>query len=234
MALDAKHYYDAYWGARESASTEARSRERALAAIELLALHGLRGGRLLDAGCGPGWTLEAFRDAGFDAVGLDASERAVQACSARGLDVRQLDFEKERLEAALGPGSRFRAIACLEVLEHLVDPLAFLEELKRYLEPGGALVVSLPNELALPARAKVLLGRLPFGGHDDPHVRHFDRTQARRLLDSAGLRTVRDRPLSVFPPRWRLARAVTGWLPRSLPGLFSLASVHLLVPREPQ
>ena len=38
------------------------------------------GSRLLEVGCGNGKTLEALRDSGYDAVGIDFSEEAVKAC----------------------------------------------------------------------------------------------------------------------------------------------------------
>ena len=76
--------HDDFWLARDDERTEARSRERAQAALALLASRGVRDGRLLDVGCGPGWALETFRQAGFDAVGVDASPVAVDRARSRG------------------------------------------------------------------------------------------------------------------------------------------------------
>ena len=38
------------------------------------------GGTILDAGCGPGRDVRAFRDAGFDVYAMDASEAMVSHC----------------------------------------------------------------------------------------------------------------------------------------------------------
>ncbi|PTM04682.1 MAG: methyltransferase type 11 [Bacteroidetes bacterium] len=42
------------------------------------------------------------------------------------------------------PDHQFDAIACMEVLEHTVNPFAAIEELRRLLKPGGILLVSAP------------------------------------------------------------------------------------------
>jgi 2-polyprenyl-3-methyl-5-hydroxy-6-metoxy-1,4-benzoquinol methylase len=233
MAIDARAFYDGYWGSRDLARSEARSRERASIALRLLAGAGLARGRLLDLGCGPGWALEAFRAAGFCVRGADVSSAAVEEARARGLDVLPLDLERsdgESLRREAGEG--FDAVTLLEVLEHLSDPLGALRRARSLLSPGGLMVVSLPNEIALPARLAVLAGRLPFGGHDDPHVRHFDRRRARRLLVEAGLRILAERPVSIVPPGRRTLRAILAPAARILPGPLSLATVYLARPED--
>jgi 2-polyprenyl-3-methyl-5-hydroxy-6-metoxy-1,4-benzoquinol methylase len=220
--------HDRYWAERDRARTEPRSRERAAAAIGLLGEAGISRGRLLDLGCGPGWALDAFRAAGFDARGVDASGAAVEEARARGLDAVCLDVaaaDADSLRRAAGGG--FDAAVLLEVLEHFADPLAVLGKARALLAPGAPLVISLPNEIALPARLALLLGRLPFGGHDDPHVRHFDRWRARRLLAEAGLRVVAERPISIVPPRMRALGALLRPAVRILPGCLAIATVYL-------
>lgn len=228
MALDAKSFYDRYWEVRERPRTEARSRELASAALDLLERDCVRPGRLLDAGCGPGWTLEAFRAAGFEAIGVDASSRAVDEARSRGLDARSLDIESQPASSVLGIDAIFDVVVMLEVLEHLVDPLGALAKALNLLAPAGRIVASLPNEIALPARLRVLCGRLPFGGHDDPHVRHFDASHARRLFDAAGLRVHLERPISVVPPHRGLLRLLARPALALFPGALSLATVYLL------
>jgi len=230
MAVDAARYYDQYWAERDGRRTEARSRERARAAVELFRGEGVASGRLLDAGCGPGYSLDEFRAAGFDAIGVDASASAVESARARGHDARTVDLEAGSSLAAAGLAAPFAGIAALEVLEHLVDPLRVLTTLAPLLAPAGRLVVSLPNEVALPARLRVLAGRLPFGGHDDPHIRHFDRRSARRLIAASGLRLLGQRSVNVLPPRWGALRAATLPLVNLWPGAFAIATLYLLAP----
>lgn len=220
---------DAYWKSRDALRARARSRDRAIDAVSLLAGRGISGGRLLDAGCGPGWALEVFARAGFDVVGFDASPFAVEAARDAGFDARTLEIEAADSERALRELGEFRAVTALEVLEHLRDPLRALELLGRLVAgPAGALVISLPNEIHLAARLGALFGRLPFGGHDDPHLRHFDFRGARRLIAASGFSERGVRWQSLVPPRAKLFRRILSPLVRLSPGLFAISAAYLL------
>ena len=215
-------YYDQYWAERDRKRTAARSRRRAALALELLDSHS---GALLEIGCGPGWALERFRDAGFDVVGVDVSRRACDDASARGLKVHALDVDSEDIPETL---TGFRLVVALEVLEHLLEPLAAIQKMCSALQPGGRLIISLPNEWTLPRRISALFGRPGFGGHDDPHRRHFDPRSARRFLEAAGLRVVDCRWDSLLPPRWGFLKTLTEPLAAFFPGLFAISGVFLL------
>jgi 2-polyprenyl-3-methyl-5-hydroxy-6-metoxy-1,4-benzoquinol methylase len=200
-----------------------------VAAVELLREVGRVRGRLLEVGCGPGWGLEVFRDAGFEASGAECSPHAVGSARERGLRVLELDLESATVADLVEvSGERPVVIAALELLEHVTFPLEALRKLSEVLEPGGHWIVSLPNEIHVGARIAIAAGRLPFGGHADPHLRHFDRRRARELLRAAGLRIVGSRPQSVVPSRHGVVRAAVAPLVRLLPGLFSLSEVYLL------
>jgi SAM-dependent methyltransferase len=96
--------------------------------------------RLLDAGCGTGGMLA--RCGGFDAVGLEASDEALQYCNKRGLQnvvrgsVCDMPFED---------GS-FDVVVSLDVLYHLdvQNETDALSEMHRVLKSGGILIVNLP------------------------------------------------------------------------------------------
>jgi hypothetical protein len=104
--------------------------------------------------------------------------------------------------------------------------------LRRALRPGGVAVVSLPNEWTLPRRLGAVFGRPGFGGHDDPHLRHFDPRSARRLFVDAGWCVLAHRWDGLAPPRWGIAKRVCDLLTAVSPGLFALSGVYLLEPRE--
>ena len=217
-------YYDQYWTERDRARTEARSRRRAALALDML---GDRRGRLLELGCGPGWARERFAAAGFEAVGVDVSQTAVDDARQRGLDVDVVDVDAADLPGHL---SGFDVVVALEVLEHLVDPGAAIDKLLGALCPGGQLVISLPNEWTLPRRIGALFGRPGFGGHDDPHLRHFGVQSGRRFLQAADLRILKSRYDGILPPRWKTLKAISEPFAMWLPGLFAISCIHLLEP----
>ena len=122
------------------------------------------------------------------------------------------------------PGPSMPSVV-LEVLEHLVDPEAAVGRILARLAPGGSLVLSLPNEFHAVRRISILAGREPFGGHDDPHVRHFGRRSVRRFAAACGLRIVASRVTSIVPPGWGILSGAGRVLARALPRLFALSFV---------
>jgi SAM-dependent methyltransferase len=95
------------------------------------------GGRLLDAGCGVGTSTRLLREAGFDAVGTDTSARFLP----EGEGFFVADFTR-RTDL---PDGGFAGAGALNVIEHVADPRAFLDELVRVVRPGGVVVVCSPN-----------------------------------------------------------------------------------------
>jgi SAM-dependent methyltransferase len=102
------------------------------------------GRRVLDAGCGIGYGSNMLAEAGAAEVhGVDIAEPVIEAAgqaAAPGVafsagDVAALDFGADL----------FDLVVCFEVIEHLEDTDAVLDELARVLAPGGLLLISSPN-----------------------------------------------------------------------------------------
>ncbi len=58
-------------------------------------------------------------------------------------DQTKLDIVSD-ITAIPAPDASFDAILCIEVFEHIPDPLAALNEFKRLLKPGGYLIITAP------------------------------------------------------------------------------------------
>lgn len=103
-------------------------------------------GSLLDIGCGTGTTLVQAKARGWSVLGLEPGKAA--AAVARE---RLGEADRHRVIEGYFPADlpadqqRFDAISILDVLEHFVDPLAFLHLVKRHLSPRGVLFVQVPN-----------------------------------------------------------------------------------------
>lgn len=93
-------------------------------------------GPVLDVGAGDGALLDEFSRLGREAVGL---ERASEHEDIREAEIDELD-------------ERWAAIVFWHSLEHLREPGAKLEEAAARLDPGGALVIAIPNAASLQAR----------------------------------------------------------------------------------
>jgi SAM-dependent methyltransferase len=97
--------------------------------------------RVLDIGCGSGWSTLMMRESGHDAHGLDlhAGDR-VEARAFADIPYTQGDAQRLPFEDAT-----FDAVAMYQVLEHVPEPELALREGMRVLRPGGRLFVVGPN-----------------------------------------------------------------------------------------
>lgn len=132
-------------------------------------------GKVLDVGCGDGRFLHRMQAAGWTVDGIDFDAKAVaNAKRLYGLTLRHGD-----LRAAGLPASQFEAVTMSHVIEHVLDPVGLLAEIKRLLKPGGHLVITTPNTDSI--------GYRKFGpcwfGLDAP--RHLNLFSARSLSDVA-------------------------------------------------
>jgi glycosyltransferase involved in cell wall biosynthesis/SAM-dependent methyltransferase len=121
------------------------------------------GGRVLDYGCGDGTLLGLLQTGGAPpalAVGAEIDPRVVADCRQRFASVPGLRFETvTALDRADEAGS-YDAVFCMEVLEHVDDPLPLLARFERLLKPRGTLVISVPVETGLPLLVKQLVRRV--------------------------------------------------------------------------
>ena len=98
------------------------------------------------------------------------------------------------VEEAHLPDKSYDCIVCADVLEHLADPLAVLNHLRRIATDDAHFIISLPNIAHLAVRLMLLFGRFPRmdrGPLDRTHLHFFTRRTATDLLASAGLRIER-------------------------------------------
>jgi SAM-dependent methyltransferase len=141
--------------------------------LRVVARHGLRSGRMLDAGCGAGFIAGVFRDAGWDVAGLEPNPRmAALAADRCGGPVSTSPLEEARFPEP------FDLILLIQVAAHLVRPDAAFASLARLLRPGGLLVVETWDGRSLTAR---LLGP-SWHEHNPPSVLHVFCPMSLRLL----------------------------------------------------
>lgn len=140
-------------------------------------------GRILDVGCAYGWFLEAARERGWEAQGVEVEDATASEARANGLEV----FTGTLDEAAFASES-FDAIGLWDVLEHIPDLDAFLAECARVMKPGAVLAVNSPNGGSVMARmAKQDWSWLLL----PQHIYHFTPRSMRQTLERRGFEVVR-------------------------------------------
>ncbi len=98
--------------------------------------------KLLEVGCGAGHILERIHNGKL--YGIDISEIQIERAKAR-LGNRA-ELKKAPGESIPYEDKLFNKILCSEVIEHVLDPIPLLNEMKRVLKDDGILSLSIPNE----------------------------------------------------------------------------------------
>lgn len=94
---------------------------------------------IFDVGCGTGANLAAFSRYG-KSFGIDMATDAIKFCRSRGLN----NLVQSKVESLAYPSDVFDVVTALDVLEHIDDDLAAMQELYRVCKPGGMLLVTVP------------------------------------------------------------------------------------------
>lgn len=208
-------YYAQDWGSvwhRAGQEINARVNAGLLPRLVTLA----RGSRVLDVGCGYGFLGERLRARGVESIGVEVSRGE----SAFAREQLKLDVRTGMLsEVGLAPAS-FDLVCSFEVIEHLLDPGAFLREMVAMCKVGGTVLVCTDNFDAPIVRRM---------GAEFPkwiphtHVSHFDAPSLRRLMESCGLRVERECSYTNWETAARdLKRRVSGRKPRTAREAWSL------------
>ncbi|MDP6523613.1 MAG: class I SAM-dependent methyltransferase [Kiritimatiellia bacterium] len=101
----------------------------------------------LDVGCGHGEFIAAVKEYGSGRIAVRGTEPNIhkqESARKRGLDVSYFDIESHK--------EKYDAVSLLNVYSHLPDPPAFLELLKKRLNPEGEIIIETGDTACFPAK----------------------------------------------------------------------------------
>ncbi len=102
------------------------------------------GAEVLDVGCGNGVISRSLGAAGYKVKGIDISEKTIEKANSLN-KYDHVKFEVKSAEELVADGSKYHAIICSEVLEHLSEPGSLLSVVYQILDNDGILIVTVPN-----------------------------------------------------------------------------------------
>jgi 2-polyprenyl-3-methyl-5-hydroxy-6-metoxy-1,4-benzoquinol methylase len=111
------------------------------------------GKRVLEVGCGNGYTLGKYAQAGAEVYGIDVTETAV--------DISRKRFEYQKMKGDFIVGNAedlpyesnfFDCVCSMGVLHHVPDTEQAVAEIHRCLKPGGRLIVMVYHRDSIPYR----------------------------------------------------------------------------------
>lgn len=165
------------------ADTSYFDQEKALRAtfkclLRNLRTRGMVGGDLLEVGCGYGYLLDEARSLFQRRIGTEFSPEAAARARETGAEVFLGGVEQVPL------GAKFDCALAIQVIEHIYDPIRFMNQLVAHIKPGGSVLLATPDIGG--ALRKVMGKRWPSFKVPE-HVVYFDFGSLKRLMTSAGL-----------------------------------------------
>ena len=160
-----------------------------------------QGKSVLDVGTGSGLLLHLAREDGYEVEGTDLSKHVSETLPAKtGIPVHHGTIEDIAFERG------YDIVTMLHVLEHTTDPLSTINRAKQVLNPGGFIMVVVPNYRSLDTRLKDTLSKLKLKSRPYKHLalgHHnfvFSIRSLKLLGQKAGLRVVH---AETRQPAWR-------------------------------
>ncbi|MGD1897452.1 MAG: bifunctional 2-polyprenyl-6-hydroxyphenol methylase/3-demethylubiquinol 3-O-methyltransferase UbiG [Phormidesmis sp.] len=94
--------------------------------------------KVLDVGCGGGFTCEFLAHRGAQVTGIDQSLACIEAASRHATNTcLTIDYRQSQAERLPFDEGTFDVVVCVDVLEHVDDPQKTIAEIGRVLKPGG-------------------------------------------------------------------------------------------------
>lgn len=133
----------------------------------------LSGKDVLDVGCGGGILSESMALKGANVMGIDLGKELLDVADLHSLDSGvSVNYQHISVEAlASQKPEQFDCVTCMEMLEHVPDPVAIINACSTLVKPGGYVFLSTLNRnpkayLLSIIGAEYILGMMPKGTHD--------------------------------------------------------------------
>lgn len=154
--------------------------------------NGLFGKKVLDVGCGGGILAESMAKQGTDVIGLDMGKEPLTVARLHALETgTKLEYVQSTAEqhAEENPET-YDVVTCMEMLEHVPDPLSVIRSCAKMVKPGGHVFFSTLNRniksyLFAIVGAEQLLKLVPKGTHD--HNKFIRPSELLKMLDQTAL-----------------------------------------------
>jgi 2-polyprenyl-6-hydroxyphenyl methylase/3-demethylubiquinone-9 3-methyltransferase len=156
---------------------------------------GLKNKQVIDVGCGGGILSEALTQSGADVTGIDMGKMALDVALLHSIEAglkinyQHITAEQKAQQSPAG----FDVVTCMEMLEHVPDPVSVVKACSDLVKPGGDVFLSTLNRhpkayLFAILGAEYIRKMLPKGTHD--YSRFIRPSELARWCRQAGLEVV--------------------------------------------
>jgi SAM-dependent methyltransferase len=104
--------------------------------------------RMLDVGCGEGFGMKAFVQNGWAVHGIDFSEAGMESKNPQMRPFLSVGDITELLHKQIQSGFKYDCVLLVNVLEHVLEPVKLMNDIKRIVSAEGILLVTVPNDFS--------------------------------------------------------------------------------------
>ncbi|MFV0448920.1 MAG: bifunctional 2-polyprenyl-6-hydroxyphenol methylase/3-demethylubiquinol 3-O-methyltransferase UbiG [Vibrio sp.] len=149
--------------------------------------------KVLDVGCGGGILAESMAREGADVTGLDMGKEPLEVARLHALETgTKLSYIQSTIEdhAKENPQT-YDVVTCMEMLEHVPDPLSVIKSCEALVKPNGHVFFSTLNRnfksyLFAIVGAEKLMKIVPEGTHD--HEKFIRPSELLKMIDQTHLK----------------------------------------------
>ncbi|RKZ82206.1 MAG: bifunctional 3-demethylubiquinol 3-O-methyltransferase/2-polyprenyl-6-hydroxyphenol methylase [Gammaproteobacteria bacterium] len=160
----------------------------------------LKGKYAIDVGCGGGILSEALAKNDVQVTGIDMGEMPLNIAKLHALETElTIDYQQMTAEQkAQQSADKYDVVTCMEMLEHVPDPVSVIKACAQLVKPGGDIFLSTLNRhpkayLFAVLGAEYIMNMLPKGTHDyqrfirPSEMAHWCRQAGLEVCDITGL-----------------------------------------------
>jgi len=153
-------------------------------------------GNILDVGCANGAFLLSMKQYGnYGLYGLDIKNTGMN------FDEHSIDFKEGHLEEIEYPDNFFDAIILDNVLEHVPDPVVFMDKIVSILKPGGYVFGTTPNFNSVD---RFVFQQYWGGFHMPRHIYLFNADNLRMFMKNMGISEIKF-PITANAADWAVS-----------------------------
>jgi SAM-dependent methyltransferase len=156
----------------------------------------------IDIGCGEGYVLNEFQKKGHNVTGVDFSKFGIEKFHPHLMDVFEQGNIYKKLEEKIRKGQKYNIILFANVIEHVVDPIGLLQNIKKIMLPDSLLIIVAPNDFS-PLHEHLLSNQFiskKFWLCYPGHLSYFNKESMTNLLSDTGFNlksVVADNPIDL-------------------------------------
>jgi len=159
--------------------------------------------KVLDIGCGEGFTLDFFNRMGEEVVGIDYTLDGVMRHFPNLTKYVKTGDLEIIINQMINEGSRYDLITADNVLEHVLDPISLIKNIRLLLNNGGAFRVMVPNDNSYLQKRAVdrMLSPEFFWYQAKEHMSYFNGDSLKNIFKSFNFKEVEilgDFPIDFF------------------------------------